>query len=170
LKTLHLLRHAKSDQGAGVRDHERPLAKRGVEAAHTMAKHLRATGFKVDRVFCSTARRTRETLDLIKPVLGTTPVEFREDLYLLDEAGLLEAVHALPPEARSVLLIGHDPGFHMLAAALADPSNPGEELSALFNKFPTGALCSLGFRVSSWRNIVPGTGELLAFVRPKDFE
>jgi phosphohistidine phosphatase len=169
LKTLHLLRHAKADRGSG-RDHDRPLAKRGIEAARAMADHMQATAFKVDRVFCSTARRTRETYDLIKPALGATPVVFREDMYLLEEDGLLDAVHALPAEARSALLIGHDPGFHMIAAALADPAAPSDDLSVLFSKFPTGALCSLAFTVPSWADIVPGTGELLSFVRPKDFD
>ena len=170
MKTLHLLRHAKADRATNVRDHDRPLAKRGGEAARAMAEHMRATGFKTDRVLCSTARRTRETYDLIKPALGATPVTFREDMYLLDEAGLLEAVQALPAEARSALLIGHDPGFHMVAAALVDPSVPSADLSVLYSKFPTGALCSIAFTVPSWQDIVPGTGELLAFVRPKDFD
>lgn len=135
-----------------------------------MADHMRAAGFKTDRVLCSTARRTRETYDLIKTALGTTPVTFREDMYLLDEVGLLDVVQALPAEARAALLIGHDPGFHLVAAALVDPSAPSDDLSTLFSKFPTGALCSIGFTVSSWADIVPGTGELLAFVRPKDFD
>jgi phosphohistidine phosphatase len=170
LKTLHLLRHAKADSCIGARDHDRPLAKCGIEAADVMAAHMLATGFKVDQVFSSSSRRTRETYDHIKPVLGTTPVVFREDMYLLDESGLLDAIHALPAGARSALFIGHDPGFHMIAAALADPAVPSNDLSVLYSKFPTGALCSLGFAVSSWADILPGTGELLAFVRPKDFD
>jgi phosphohistidine phosphatase len=97
-------------------------------------------------------------------------VAFREDMYLLDDGGLLDLVHALPANARSALLIGHDPGFHMIAAALVDPAVPSDDLSALFGKFPTGALCSIAFPVSSWADIALGTGELLAFVRPKDID
>ena len=170
MKTLHLLRHAKADRGESARDHDRPLAKSGIEAARAMAEHMQTTHFKVDRVFSSTARRTRETFELVKPALGAAPVVFREDMYLMDESGLLDLVHGLPTDARSALLIGHDPGFHLIAAALVDPSVPSDDLSVLLRKFPTGALCSIGFTVPSWADVTLGTGELLGFVRPKDFD
>lgn len=170
LKTLHLLRHAKSDQGSAARDHDRPLAKRGVEAARLMAEHLRAERFKVDCVFSSTSRRTRETYDLLKPALGSAPVVFSEELYLADEDGLLGFVHALPRDARSALLIGHNPGFHLIANMLVDDACGSDELPALRTKFPTGALCSLGFAGTTWGDVRPGTGDLLAFVRPKDVD
>ncbi len=170
MKTLHLLRHAKSDRGAEVRDHDRPLAKRGLEAARAMAEHLRAEKFKVDAVFSSSSRRTRETFDLIKGALGAAPVQFRDDLYLMDADGLLGFIHALPRDLRRVLLIGHDPGYHILANQLVDPACGSDELDALADKFPTGALCSLGFAGTAWTDVMPGAGDLLAFVRPKDID
>jgi phosphohistidine phosphatase len=168
LKTLHLLRHAKSNQGSAARDHDRPLAKRGVEAAKAMAEHLKAEKFKVDYVFSSTSQRTRETYDLIKPALGSAPVQFKDELYLMDADGLLHFVHHLPRDARRVLMIGHDPGYHILANSLVDSSCGSDELEALAEKFPTGALCSLGFAGTAWTDVTPGAGDLLAFVRPKD--
>ena len=60
MKTLHLLRHFKAveDQIDGT-DHARPLAKKGQKAGKALAEHLAAQNFQVDRVFCSTAQRTR---------------------------------------------------------------------------------------------------------------
>ncbi len=169
LKTLHLLRHAKADRG-NDRDHARPLAKRGVDAARAMAEHLKAENFKVDAVFSSTAKRTRETCELIKGALGAAPVQFRDELYLMDADGLLAFIHALPRDARRVLMIGHDPGYHILANQLVDPACGSDDLAALADKFPTGALCSLGFAGTAWTDVMPGAGDLLAFVRPKDFD
>ena len=170
LKTLHLLRHAKADRGTDARDHERPLAKRGVEGARAMAEHLKAENFTVDAVFSSTSKRTRETYDLIKGALGGAPVQFREELYLMDADGLLSFVHQLPRDVRRVLMLGHDPGYHELANQLVDPACGSDELSVLAEKFPAGALCSLGFAGTTWTDVMPGAGDLLAFVRPKDID
>ena len=61
-RTLLLLRHAKSDYPAGVADHDRPLAPRGIREAGLAGDWLRANAPAVDAVLCSTATRTRETL------------------------------------------------------------------------------------------------------------
>jgi len=171
LKTLHLLRHAKAveDQIDGT-DHARPLAKRGQKAGKALAEHLAATGFKVDRVFCSTAQRTRETYELIAPALGKTPVAYRDRLYLVDAGDLMDFIQGLPDIAGSVLVIGHNPTFHTAALALAKGVARGrsEEMTALKDKFPTGALCSLEFDVAHWRQIKAGSGILIGFLRPKD--
>ncbi len=170
MKTLHLLRHAKADRVTDTRDHDRPLAKRGIEAARAMADYLKAGKFKVDCVFSSTSRRTRETYDLIKGALGAAPAQFEDQLYLMDADGLLAFIHRLPRDARRVLMIGHDPGYFDLANRLVDPACGSDDLAALADKFPTGALCSLGFAGTAWTDVLPGAGDLLAFVRPKDID
>ena len=59
MKTLHLLRHAKSDwSDLAVDDHDRPLNRRGKRARTVVADHV--AGWKVDRVVCSPAPRDRE--------------------------------------------------------------------------------------------------------------
>ena len=63
MRTLLLLRHAKSDYPAGVGDHDRPLAARGIREAGLAGDWLRAAAPPVDAVLCSTATRTRQTLE-----------------------------------------------------------------------------------------------------------
>jgi phosphohistidine phosphatase len=171
LKTLHLLRHAKSDRdNPRLKDHERPLAKRGVKSAQLIAGHMAKTGFHVDRVICSTAVRTRETYELVAPSLAGAAVTYSNDVYLADPKTLLDLVRHLPTSTASVLLIGHNPGFHILATDLAQDADSEEELEAVREKYPTGALCSLKFDTDSWREIGPGIGHLTAFIRPRDFD
>jgi phosphohistidine phosphatase len=171
LKTLHFLRHAKSDSDDPSRDdHDRPLAKRGIRAATAMEEHLAAVGFTVDRVFSSTARRTRETYDLIKPALGEAPIAFRDELYLIDPRDLLVFIHGLPDSADAVMLIGHDPGFHVLASALAKTARDPSDLAQLQEKFPTCTLASIAFGVKRWGDVSRHTGELVAFIRPRDLD
>lgn len=171
MKTLHLYRHAKAAEGVpGGGDETRPLAQRGVKAAQAMAAHLEATDFAVDRVYCSTSRRTRETYENIAPALDKTPVAFRDRLYLIDVGELIDFMHALPDEAASAMLIGHNPGFHIAAMMLVKDAARGHEAerAALAEKFPTGSLCSIAFNVTHWRDIKAASGTLRAFIRPRD--
>ena len=70
--TLTLFRHAKSSWATpGLPDFDRPLAPRGEEAAPLMAAFLAESGLAPDLVLCSSARRTRETLDLALPAFKT---------------------------------------------------------------------------------------------------
>ena len=173
MKTLHLLRHAKAveDNPDGT-DHARPLAKRGIAAAKVLAQYLKDSAFAVDRVFCSTSKRTRETYEILAPALKGASIAYRDRLYLVATGDLLDFVQGLPDMADSVLLIGHNPTFHNLALMLAKSAARGhaEEITALREKFPTGALCSLNFDVAHWRQVKAGSGTLTAFVRPRDLD
>jgi phosphohistidine phosphatase len=165
MKSLYLLRHAKSSWDApGLADHDRPLAPRGRRAAKTLAKHIRREGIAPALVLCSPARRARETLAGIAPVLGEdTEVELESDLYGAAEDDLLGRLRAIPETVPSVILIGHNPGIQALALELA--SGPGRERIA--DKYPTGALATFTFD-RSWRELGPRAAELVAYVRPKD--
>ena len=169
MKTLHLLRHAKAEATGQTRDHDRPLSTRGIEAARAMAQTLKDARFTVDRVYCSSSRRTRETYELIKGSLGNAQVSFRDDLYLLDAYGLRDAIQELPGTLTSALFIGHDPGYHILANGLVKDDGDAD-LYALRRKFPTGALCTITFNVEAWTDIKDGTGDLKAFIRPRDMD
>ena len=112
-------------------------------------------------VLCSTALRTRETLDQILPAFEREPqLLFEDPLYLASATRLLDRLRRLPEQAESVLLIGHNPGLHQLAASLA--SEPG----TLTESFPTAALAVL--RVPGrWSALRPRQAKLIDFGTPK---
>jgi phosphohistidine phosphatase len=140
---LHLLRHAKSSWKDDVEDRERPLNRRGREAARLVGQHLPATAGAIDLVLCSSAVRTRETLDLVLAGFAPRPRCVIEDgLYLADRDELIEQLQQLAESQVNVLVIGHNPGLHELAVALAEPDSP--RVRALTSgKFPTAARISL---------------------------
>jgi len=136
-----------------------------------MGSCMRAKAYEPAMVLCSTARRARETLELVLPKLKTKPkILYQRALYLADWPHLLAAVRKTKPVS-PVLLVGHNPGMEQLAIALAlHPKNPAERGRAerLAQKFPTGALAVLDFDAKTWREIKPGAGNLTDYIRPKD--
>ena len=166
MRLLYLLRHGKSSWKSGAPDHERPLAGRGRRAAKTICRHMKEHRLEPELVICSTARRTRETLERIEPALGSPAVRIERSLYEATSDALLDRLRVVPDDVGSVMLIGHNPGLQQLALDLARPAAQVQELEA---KFPTAALATLALP-APWRRIEPGTAELVGFARPRDLE
>lgn len=115
--TLILVRHAKSDWGAGLDDHERPLNDRGRRDAPVMARRLAATGVRPARILSSTAVRARTTAQVFAEALGAT-VQTDEGLYGAPGTKLLAA--AAGSGVTDVMVVAHDPGMTVLAEQLSD--------------------------------------------------
>ena len=166
MKRLYLLRHAKSSwDDPTLADDDRPLAPRGRRAAKVMAEHLGRKGIAPELVLCSPSRRTRQTLTRIAPGLGKNAnVQIEPELYAASGPVLLEVLHEVPDGVDSVMLIGHNPGIQDLALNLASAGSP---IPRLRNKFPTAALVTLELN-GSWRELEPGSAELVSFVKPKE--
>jgi phosphohistidine phosphatase len=169
---LLLLRHAKSEWPEGdIGDEDRALAPRGVAAAETMAAYMRKRGYVPRLVLCSTARRTRETLErLLSAPDPIPPVAFDPSLYLAPWGTLLNRLR-MAPAVSPLLIVGHSPGLEELALKLVQtPTTEDEEArrGRLAEKFPTAALAVLDFTLRSWRQAGPETARLADFVRPKD--
>jgi phosphohistidine phosphatase len=143
MRTLYLLRHAKSAwKDPTLDDHDRPLAPRGHRAARAMAQHFRSLGADPELVLCSTAVRTRETLDLVMPGFSKPPIVAMErGLYLATSASILARLREIENRIERVLVIGHNPGLHELALKLAQ-HGPAKARAALQRKYPTAALAT----------------------------
>jgi phosphohistidine phosphatase len=172
-RKLVLLRHAKS-AWPDVPDHERPLARRGQRDAPVMGRWLRTAGHVPDRVLCSTARRARETWGLAQPALrASPPVSFEDRVYGASASELLDLIHRAPQAAKTLLIVGHDPGIPELAFMLAEGAPPGRgavtrsTLDRMKAKFPTAAIAVLEF-TGNWSQLGPGEARLTGFVTPRD--
>jgi len=166
---LFLLRHAKSDwRDISVADHDRPLNERGHRAATMMGLFAKVRKIKPALVLCSTATRARMTLDAVMTAGGLDwPVQFEPSLYGASASEILRTVHHEAGEQPSVLLVGHNPGFHEAALLLTQEGAP-DDLANLRTKYPTCSLCEIKFAGPDLSNIGPSTGELVQFVRPRD--
>lgn len=174
MKDLLLLRHAKSSWAdPGMDDAARPLNKRGRRAAVAVGRWLDEEGLRPGLVLCSSAKRTRETLDLLHDALGARiPIHIEPGLYLADAATLLARLKRIPDDVPSVLVVGHNPGLQELVAELADaPGAAAAETRArLHRKFPTAALARFRLKIDDWKSLSAdaraGTIKLLKVVTP----
>jgi phosphohistidine phosphatase len=178
-RKLVLLRHAKSAWPDDVPDHDRPLGLRGRRDAPAAGRWLRRAGLTPDHVVCSTARRARETWQLAGGELAPRPPEatFEPRVYGASADTLLGLVRLLPDSARTVVVVGHDPGLPELALALAGgagPDNGGPidymtaaPLARIRAKFPTAAIAVLEVG-APWSAVTPGRARLASFVTPRD--
>jgi phosphohistidine phosphatase len=165
--TLYLLRHAKSDwSDPALPDDARPLSKRGRRDTQRLASFLESAPIRPSLILCSTARRTRQTLEPLIGPLGNPPVELEEDLYGAPLEALLDRLHAVPATVSSVMLIGHNPGLQELAVKL---TRPGPKRPALEAKFPTGALATISSTAKSWGELAPHSARLSRYITPRQF-
>jgi phosphohistidine phosphatase len=170
MRVLYLLRHAKSAwDDAALEDHDRPLAARGKRAARALARHFRGLEADPELILCSTAERTRETLDLLMPGFAAAPIVAMErGLYLAGAKSMLARLHRVEDRVGRVLLLGHNPGLHELALLLAQAGR-AKLRAPLARKFPTAALATYGLE-AGWSALAPDTVRLLAYVTPAELD
>lgn len=153
--TLILLRHGKSDWSGGEPDHERGLTGRGRRQASEAGRWL-AARLPPDLAVVSTARRTVLTWQTAAAELPTAPPARTEGrVYAASARALLEVVRALPEEARTVVLVGHNPGLEDLVGLLTDEAV----------RMPTSALAVLDLD-GAWAQVSPGMAALRTSGRP----
>lgn len=171
MKTLYLMRHAKAaSDGGPSRDRERPLNKRGRAATPLVGAYMTAHGLAPQRILCSDAARTRETLDLLLP--GLSPdiaTDLRSDLYLAGVHTVLKLVRRLPDDVGTAMILGHNPGLESLADTFADRNRSDQDaLTRLEQGFPTAALAVFDFDIDQWQEAGPLRGRLTDFVIPRE--
>lgn len=169
-RTLLLMRHAKSDYPAGVVDHDRPLAPRGIREAVLAGEWLRANAPAIDAVLCSTATRARETLANTRI---EAPVRYTDRLYGATAGIMIDEINAVGDEVDTLLVIGHEPTMSALALGLAgaaaeagadDASLDAAERISI--KYPTSAIAI--FTVAcAWKELELGRAALTGFEVPR---
>lgn len=169
MKTVLLMRHAKSSWAEpGLSDHQRPLNRRGTEAAPVMARWLEAQDLLPDTALVSSAMRTRQTAALMREAVPALPEPlFEERLYHASAGDMIALLTRLPDSASCALLIGHEPGLSVLTHRFAnDQAEP--DCARAFSHFPTAAIAVLRFDIDDWPAIGAQKGAFLSFAVPRE--
>ena len=168
MKTLGLLRHAKSDwDDMSLRDYDRGLNDRGRRGAAVMGGHIRAHGVEWDLLLASPAERVKRTLDATRLKI---PTVWEEHVYLADSDALIGLLQALDDDPAAVLVAGHNPGLQELIFDLVAPENENTLFDKVAEKFPTATFAVLELAIDRWADCKPGCGTLVHLTRPRDLD
>lgn len=167
MKTILLLRHAKSDWGtAGLADFDRPLAKRGREDAPQMGEVLALFKSVPDKILASPAKRAKQTAELVAKGSGyRKSIQWEESFYGGSSADLIAALQRLPQTAERAMLVGHNPTMEETVATLLAGEREGWG-DALTIQMPTAGLVCLEVDIVEWATLQPGEAILRWFLIP----
>jgi len=163
MKTILLLRHAKSSwKEEGLRDHTRPLNKRGLRDAPRMGALIEEQQLRPEMILSSSAVRAIRTAEAVAEVCGAEmPLVKHEELYLATSAAYIETTRYLAESFHRILLVGHNPGISDLL----------NQLTGCDALMPTAALAQIELPIEKWNALSLQTaGRLVALWRPKELE
>lgn len=168
MKTILLLRHAKSDWGdPDLVDYERPLAKRGRKDAPRIGDVLLNFDVVPDKILSSPAKRAKQTAELVAESCGyKKSIAWHDSFYGGTSDDLIGAVWRLPDTVQRVMLVGHNPTMEDTAASLllGDEADFEDTMSI---KVPTAGLICLDAPVPDWSSLEPGDTILRWFLIPR---
>ncbi len=168
MKTLGLLRHAKSDwDDMSLRDFDRGLNDRGRRGAAVLGGHIRAHGVAWDLMLASPAERVRRTVDATRLQV---PARWEERVYLADSDALIEMLRTLDGDPEAVLVVGHNPGLQELVFDLVAPERENALFAEVTEKYPTATFAVLELAIDDWSDCTPGCGKLVHLTRPRDLD
>jgi len=161
MREIFIMRHAKSSwDDPTLSDFERPLNRRGREDAPLMGEYLNRLGIKPDLIVSSPAKRAKKTAKIVAQKLGYPEdrIVWKECIYEASAQALLYLVCQLPDYAKRVLVVGHNPGFTMLANILGDIT---------VENIPTAGVVGIAFDTSKWDEACRMQGHTILFEYPK---
>nr|WP_321482542.1 histidine phosphatase family protein [uncultured Cohaesibacter sp.] len=166
---LFLLRHAKSSwSDPSLHDFDRPLNKRGQRDAPKIGRVMKARHYNPDRILCSSAQRTKETMAGIIPSLtGDVSLRLLDALYEGNNPNYLSLLKENAKDSKNLMIVGHNTGLQDIAVELTGSGDP-ELIMQMRVKYPTAALAILEFNCGDWNDIAKKSGHLLDFIKPKD--
>lgn len=162
MKTLILVRHAKSDWGnPSLDDFDRPLNNRGKEDAPAMATRLHGKEIRIDAFISSPAKRAKKTASIFAKEYGVDKddIIFRDELYGAGENIFYDAVITADNKFDSIAIFSHNPGITDFANLLTDTR---------IENIPTCGVFAVKADCSTWTSFKDAKKDFLFFYYPKD--
>ncbi len=163
MKTLYLLRHAKSSwELPMIADFDRSLTERGYADAHLLGNYMHEKKMQVDVILSSPAIRAMSTAVIVSQYVNYSPdrILIREQLYDSKVEDYLNCIAAIE-NGDSILLIGHNNTISDVAQKLSVNK---------VNDLKTCALITIEFDIKSWKNIFSLKGDLLFELHPNEIK
>jgi phosphohistidine phosphatase len=165
MRRLILLRHAEAVVFAQQGDRERALSERGRRDAVFVGEYLSSEHLLPDMVLLSPARRTRETFEPIKIALPDVAMQEEPHIYNALPEHLLDLIQAAPLPVKTLMMVGHNPGFEDVARELIGFGDRYAH-ARLAQGFQTAGLVVIDFSVEAWSDPLSRKGRLDRYVTP----
>ena len=160
MRKILFLRHAKSSwEDPNLRDYDRPLSTRGINDTKLMRDYTGSVVHEVDQIYSSPSVRTRQTIEHLMPDCYQT-AKYLKKLYLGSSDDIFNVLRNIEENKKVIMIVGHNPGLQTTIEII---------LSQPIEKFPTCALAVIELR-SNWYKSESPSGDLLRFVKPRDFK
>jgi phosphohistidine phosphatase len=161
MKQLLLVRHAKSGwENPELKDFDRPLNERGKQNAPEMGKRLSEKKWSVDLIISSPAKRALKTARLLAKEINyaTDDIDLNHAIYEASIDDLIEVLHQQSDTAKSIVMVGHNPGISYFLGFLA-----GEFMM----DFPTCGMAYLELNITSWKQLKMACAKVIELDYPK---
>jgi phosphohistidine phosphatase len=161
LKTLLIIRHAKSDQRFLGNDFERPLNERGKTDAPVMAKRLLDKNIIIDAFISSPAKRAKKTAEIFCGSYNklTDEIIFVTPLYHAPSEVFYEVIQHIDDGISSAAIFSHNPGITDFANSLTN---------ARLDNMPTCAVFAVQVPITKWADFTKAEKKFLFFDYPKN--
>lgn len=162
MKTLHLIRHAKSSwDHPDLADVERPLNDRGEQACRLMAPAIYEAGCRFENVFCSIATRAQMTIQGISDALPDMQIQWEVDpeLYTFSSNDIIDWLSRLNNGIRDVVIVGHNPAFTSVINQLGDQH---------LDNLPTCGYAQIELPTHFWKDLEETPGKTKVVLTPKE--
>lgn len=161
MKTLYILRHAKSSWAEGVDDHKRSLNERGKNDAVLVSNYVKDLIKKPQKIVSSDAKRAKTTAKYFKEALKVIDADFilNPNLYDFGGRSVMEVIKGLDNSLDCVMIVGHNHALTSIANMLGDTD---------INNIATCGFVELNFDVDTWEFANYGHTKRVVF--PKDLK
>ncbi|MDT8415057.1 MAG: histidine phosphatase family protein [Flavobacteriaceae bacterium] len=161
MKTLYLIRHAKSAWDLPVADQDRPLAHKGVTDAYLMGAFLKEKQLKPDLLLSSPANRALHTAIIISKAIGYSheKLQIKSELYDFYGDKLLQIIRQTPDTVNELMVFAHNNAVTNTVNILGNKE---------IENVSTCGFVHLSFDVAHWSAIQKGITQ--AFVKPKQLK
>ena len=168
-RRIFLLRHALAiPPAAGGNDKTRVLSPKGQSDASMLGRVMMRKNYMPDLILCSTATRTRQTLEKLMQSLPKTETVMIDALYDGGTESYIREIQKIPAKYKSILIIGHNPCVCDYALKITLKAR-----EALLERLQEGCkpatLVALGCDVEDWALLEAKSAEITDIMDPLDY-
>ena len=161
MKTLYLVRHAKSSWKEDVDDHKRPLKDKGRTDGKLVAKKVSKEIEAPQRIVSSDATRALSTAQFFKEALNVDDSDFEtnHDLYDFSGQNVMKIIKSLDDKLDTVMIVGHNHAFTSIVNMMGNK---------YIENVPTCGFVMIQFDDKKWSDIT--TGKTIKTIFPRDLK